>query len=125
MNRLKLSLAILVLLAILSVTGLMTIRHQCTLFTEQTQRIITAVRAGDMQEALDECDELYGLWEEFHEKTGIFVDGNQLDRIRSELVGLRALIAAEHPELLSRLEALCELTEELFSEELPDLWHIL
>jgi hypothetical protein len=78
-----------------------------------------------MQEALDECDELYGLWEEFHEKTGIFVDGNQLDRIRSELVGLRALIAAEHPELLSRLEALCELTEELFSEELPDLWHIL
>ena len=125
MNRLKISAGILLLLGILCVTGLFTLQRQCGKFAAQTEIIMESVKAGDMEKAEKECGELLVLWEEFHDRTGIFIDGERLDPIRELLAGLPALIEAEHPEVMSHLEALRTLAEDLFLEELPDLWHIL
>ncbi len=125
MNRLKISAGILLLLGILCVTGLFTLQRQCGKFAAQTEIIMESVKAGDMKTAEKECGELLVLWEKFHDRTGIFIDGERLDPIRELLAGLPALIEAEHPEVMSHLEALRTLAEDLFLEELPDLWHIL
>ena len=125
MNRLKISAGILLLLGILCVTGLFTLQRQCGKFAAQTEIIMESVKAGDMETAEKECGERLVLWEEVHDRTGIFIDGERLDPIRELLAGLPALIEAEHPEVMSHLEALRTLAEDLFLEELPDLWHIL
>ncbi len=125
MNRLKISFSILALLAVLCITGLVTVHRQCTAFDAQVQQVMDAAAGNDTEAALAEFDALYAQWEKFHDWTGLFVDGEQLDHIRGELAGLRALIEAEHPEVMARLEALGTLIKELFREEVPELWHIL
>lgn len=125
MNRLKISAGVLILLGILCIAGMYTVYAECRNFTSQTESIIDAVASGNTESALEHCEALLGLWDKFHDRTGIFVDGEQLDPIREILAELPALIAAEHPEVMSRLEALRTLTEDLFLEEIPDIWHIL
>lgn len=125
MNRLKISLGILSLLVILCVCGLFIVRRQCDTLAERTEAIIQLVEAEDTAGALAACEELLEEWEHFHNMTGIFVDGSRLDPLRERMTELPALIAAKHPEVLSHLESLRMLTEDLFSEEIPDLAHIL
>ncbi len=125
MNRLKISFSILALLAVLCITGLVTVHRQCTAFDAQVQQVMDAAAGNDTEAALAEFDALYAQWEKFHDWTGLFVDAEQLDHIRGELAGLRALIEAEHPEVMARLEALGTLIKELFREEVPEIWHIL
>lgn len=125
MNRLKISFSVLVLLAVLCITGLVTVHRQCTSFDAQVHRVMETAASGDTAAALKEFDALYAQWEKFHDWTGLFVDGEQLDHIRGELAGLRALIEAEHPEVMARLEALGTLVKELLREEVPEIWHIL
>ncbi len=125
MNRLKITIGILLLLTALCVTSLITIHRQCERFSAQTQEIIDCISEGDTEGAVAECDELLEMWEKFHDTTGIFIDGERLDPIREILAGLPALVAEAHPDLMNRLETLRTLAEDLFLEELPDLWHIL
>lgn len=125
MNRLKISMTILAILVVTSVTALFIQYSQCEGFSQQAEIVMDSVEAGDTARALTECGVLLEQWEKFHDMTGLFVDGDRLDAVREILAGLPALIAAEHPEVLSRLEALQSLAEDIFREEIPDVWHIL
>ena len=125
MNRLKISFGVLLLLAVLCISGMVLVHHQCTEFAAQTQAVMDAAAAGDTEAALESCDTLLLLWERFHDVTGVFVDGERLEPIRELLAGLPVMIAQQHPDLLSRLETLRTLAEELFRAEIPDVWHIL
>lgn len=125
MNRLKISIGILLLLVILSSVGLMTIHRECRRFIDCTEEIIRCVEAEDMDGAMESCEKLLASWEHFHDVTGLFLDGSRLEGIRERLGELPALIEAEHPEVLSHLDALRMLAEDLFRGEFPDLGHIL
>ena len=87
MNRLKISFSVLVLLAVLCVTGLVTVHRQCTSFDAQVHRVMETAASGDTAAALKEFDALYAQWEKFHDWTGLFVDGEQLDHIREIKLG--------------------------------------
>lgn len=125
MNRLKISIGILLLLVILSSVGLLTIHRECSRFIDCTEEIIRCVEAEDMDGAMESCEKLLANWEHFHDVTGLFLDGSRLEGIRERLGELPALIKAEHPEVLSHLDALRMLAEDLFRGEFPDLGHIL
>lgn len=125
MNRLKISIGILSLLVIQSAAGLFTVHRQCRRFTDRTDAIIRKVEAEDTAGALAACELLLEDWEQFHDLTGLFVDGSRLETLRERLAELPALIEAEHPEVLSDLETLRTLAEDLFRGEYPDLVHIL
>lgn len=125
MNRCRISLAILISLVVLCASALFVLRWQSGKLTERTEAIAQAVEGGNTEQALAGYDKLMEEWEHFHDITGVFVDGTKLDPIRQLLAGLRPLIEAEHPEVLSELERIRELAQDVFTEELPDLWHIL
>lgn len=125
MNRLLISTGILVLLTALCVTALFTVHGQCRDFSAQTELVMDAAASGDTERALEDCEQLLQMWEHFHDVMGLFVDGERLDAIREILAGLPALIAEEHPEVLSQLKTLQTLAEDLFLEEVPDWAHIL
>ncbi len=125
MNRCKISIGVLLALVVLCVSSLFILRHQCAGFAAQADTVMEAVAAGETAQALADCEVLMERWEQFHDVTGVFVDGARLDVLREILAGLPALIAQEHPEAMSQLETLRLLAEDIFLEELPDWWHIL
>ncbi len=125
MNRCVISLGILISLIVLSVSSLFILHHQSDQFTEQVEAVKQTLISDETERTLAVYDELMEEWERFHDVAGVFVDGTKLDPIRKLLAGLRPLIEAEHPEVLSELERIQGLVEDVFKEEMPDLWHIL
>ncbi len=125
MNRCKISIGILLALVVLCVSALLVLHSQCGSFAAQTGAVLEAVQAGETERALAECGVLLERWDTFHGLTGLFVDGTRLDPMREILTGLPPLIAQEHPEVVSQLETLRALTQDIFEEEMPEWWHIL
>lgn len=125
MNRCKVSLGILIAIIALCITGLFIVSWQCRSFGEQITAISDAVHTGDTQKALEEFDALQAQWKQFHNITGIFIDGSDLDTIKETLSGVRPMLETEHPEAPAELERLRSLVEGLYEEEFPEIWHIL
>lgn len=125
MRRVILSLSILLSLIVLCVLSLTALRSECTWYENLTQSTIYAASRGDTEAALERFDALQANWEEFHDLTGLFVDGAKLDAIYERLVGLRVMLEQQHPSSLSELEAIRQLIEGIYEEELPKLWHIM
>ena len=125
MNRCVISFGILTLLIVLSVSSLFILYHRSDRFTEQVEAVKQTIISDETERTLAVYDELMEEWEHFRDVAGVFVDGTKLDPIRKLLVGLRPLIEAEHSEVLSELERIRGLAEDVFTEEIPDFWHIL
>ncbi len=125
MNRCITSICILAALVALCIVSQCSLRAESRQFAEMTASVEAAVADGDTPEALRRFDRLAAQWEEFHSVAGLFVNGDHLDPIREHLTGLRPLIAAEHPEVLSHLTCLRQLAWDIYEEETPEIWHIL
>ncbi len=125
MNRFKISIGILLALVVLCCTELWVLHSQCSRFTGQIERAISAAETEDPDAVLHEIEQLEEAWEGFHDRTGLFIDRSKLDPIREILTGLEPLARAQHPELPAELDRLLALTDGLLQEELPELWHIL
>lgn len=125
MNRIITGIGILLLLIVLGVGSLWMLRHHTQQFAAYTQTVAEEFSAADTEKTLEAYDRLSEEWEQFHDIAGVFVNGKKLDDIHRSLAGLGQMIAEEHPDVLTELARIKELTETLFREELPDLWHIL
>ena len=125
MRRCITSLCILLALIGLSVWSLSALHIACSRYAAMTVLTEQAVLNGDTARAIALYDSLEENWEDFHNLTGLFVDGGKLDAIRTRMLGLRPLIEQQHPEVTTQLEGIRVLTLGLYEEELPVLWHIL
>ena len=125
MRRCIASLCILLTLIGVSVWSLSALGQECERYAALTVQTEQAVLDGDTARALMLYDSLEEHWEDFHNLTGLFVDGGKLDAIRTRMLGLRSLIEQQHPEVMAELEGIRVLTLGLYEEELPTLWHIL
>lgn len=125
MKRCKASVWILLSLILLCIVSLIVLRQQCMNYLYLTNAVETAVDQGNTEQALSAFDELEQQWQQYHDITGIFVNGDELDAVRQILCGLRPLLENEHPEAKSELQKIRYLIESIYQEELPELWHIL
>jgi hypothetical protein len=125
MRRFLTSILILTALTLLSVCSLRILRDECRRYAGTASVIESAFSAGDTQAALAGCTRLEDEWTHFHDITGLFVDGGKLDAIYSHITPLRSLLEQNDPLALSELASIRLLTEGLYAEELPVLWHIL
>lgn len=125
MNRFKISIGVLMAMVVLCCTELWMLHSQCTRFTEQLERAVSAAEEGDPAAVVYEIEQLEETWEKFHDRTGLFIDRSKLDPIREILAGLKSLAEIQHPELLAELDRIRTLIDGIFQEETPNLWHIL
>ena len=125
MRRCIASLCILLALTVLCIGSLTVLRTECRRYAALAEQTRYAAARGDTETALARYDALAGSWEAFHDLTGLFVDGAKLDAVHEHLTGLRPLIEQGHPEVTAELERIRQLTEGIYEEELPKLWHIL
>lgn len=125
MKRCILSVVILVLLVVSCIGSLVLLRTQCAWYGHLADQTAQAAASGDWALALVRFDEMQANWEEFHNTTGLFLDGEKLDAIHEHLICLRPLLADAHPETASELESLRRLIDGLYEEEMPYFWHIM
>ena len=125
MSRFVTSIVILAVLTVLSVVSLRLIRNECRQYTALAEETAAAFAAGDTQAALAGYTQMEEGWDHFHHVTRLFVDGSKLDAIYSHITPLRPLLEQDDPYVYAELESIRMLTEGLYEEELPVLWHIL
>jgi hypothetical protein len=125
MKRFVTSICILLGLLLLSVCSLVLLRRECRTYTALAEKTAAAYADGDTQAALEGFEQLETAWEHFHNVTGLFVDGGKLDAIYAHLIPLRPLLEQNCPEAAGELTGMILLTQGLYKEELPTLWHIL
>ena len=125
MKRFAWSIAILVSLIISCIWSLNVLRVQCRWYGGLTERTIQAAQEGRTAQALASLDEMLDNWDEFHNTTGLFIDGGKLDAIHERLIDVAPLLANGDADALSELTAARELIDGLYEEELPIFWHIL
>lgn len=125
MKRCIASLSILVALIALCIVSLVALRSECRWYAGLAERTTLAVSQGETETALSRFDSMQEHWEDFHNITGLFVDGEKLDAIYERMTGLRPLIESGHPQASAELESLRSLIESIYEEEQPLLWHIL
>ena len=124
MKRCGISLCVLIGLVVLCAVSQVLLYRESRAFAVLTVSVEEAVQAGDSAEALRRLERLEGQWEEFHNVTGLFVDGIKLDPIRERLAEVRPLIAENHPTALPELACIRLLAEGIAEEEVPEIWHI-
>lgn len=138
MNRCKASVGILISLILLCVISLCTLRHQSREYLQIIDQLETAFQSGETEETLAVYQQLESRLESYHNITGLFVNGTELDEIRKTIFELEPLIRqnnnhyfnfpdsdnirTDFDRLLARLRILIE---NIYQEELPELWHIL
>jgi len=125
MKRCIASVSILSALILLCVISLFELHTQCRDYVAMTDAVATAIEQGDRYQALLALDTLEQGWKHYHDITGIFVNGSELDSIRETLSGLRPMLEDSRPEIKTELEKMRVLILSVYEEELPELWHIL
>lgn len=125
MNRCKVSVFVLLSLIFICIFSLFELHQQCENYLALTERISKAFETGDTPQALSAFDELEQNWKEYHDISGVFVNGSELDSIREIMSGLRPMLEQQHPETVSQLSRMKNLILSVYEEELPEIWHIL
>ena len=113
MNRCKISIFVLLSLIFICIFSLFELHQQCENYLSLTEQVSQAF------------DELERNWKSYHDISGIFVNGSELDSIREIMSGMRPMIEQHHPETISELLKMKNLILSVYEEELPELWHIL
>lgn len=125
MNRCKVSVFVLLSLIFICIFSLFELHQQCENYLALTEQISEAFALGDTSQALASFDELEQDWKHYHDISGIFVNGSELDSIREIMSGLRPMLEQQHPETASQLSRMKNLILSVYEEELPEIWHIL
>jgi hypothetical protein len=125
MNHCKVSIWILFSLISICIFSLIILKYECKNYLSLTEQIQEAVQTGDTAQALSAFDRLEQNWKQYHDISGVFVNGSELDSIREIMSGLRPLIENQHPEVSSELLKMQNLILSVYEEEIPELWHIL
>ena len=125
MNRCQVSVFILSGLIFICIFSLFELHQQCENYLSLTEQISESLETENIRQALFYFDELEKNWKTYHDISGIFVNGSELDSIREIMSGLRPMIESRHPETVSELLKMKNLILSVYEEELPELWHIL
>lgn len=125
MNRCKASVGILLALIILCIFSLTELKSQCNAYLALADELQSAIMADDTEKALEAFDKLQQNWEQYHNTTGLFVNGAKLDSIREVLSKLQPMIEKNAPDAAFEVEKLRSLIQNIYEEEVPELWHIL
>lgn len=125
MKRCIVGISILLSLVVLCAGSLLVLHREARSLAAETQQLAEMVNTIETETVLTAYDALLEKWERFHDVAGIFVEGEKLDVIRRSLAGLRPMLKAGLPDALAELARIRELAEDVFREELPDIWHIL
>lgn len=125
MNRCKTSVGILISLILLCISSLMILKSQSEAYLEIINQLEITYQTGSTEETLLVCDRLEAGLENYHNITGLFVNGTELDEIREIVFELKPMILASQKNTLAEITRLRLLVQNIYEEEFPELWHIL
>lgn len=125
MNRCKTSAGILAGLILLCIFSLLELKTQSQNYLAVIDELQDTLETGTTEQALQVYDKLEHHLESYHNITGLFVNGTELDEIRKTIAGLQPMIATNHQDTQTEIAKLRMLIQSIYDEELPELWHIL
>ncbi len=125
MNRCKASVSILLGLILLCISSLLILKQKSMQYLSYLDTFQDAIMQDHTEQALSALDQLEQNWQSYHDITGIFVNGRELDSLRDLLSELRPMVLDHRPELFSEIARMRCLIQIIYEEELPVLWHIL
>ena len=125
MNRCKASLIILIGLILLCIISIVTLKTQEQNYLAIIDELQEALETGTTEQALQVCEKLETNLENYHNITGIFVNGSELDEMKLIISSLQPMIATNHEDILLEIAKLRGLVQKIYEEELPKIWHIL
>ena len=111
MTRIKLSLAILILLFGISFGSQIWIDSKCRSITSVIAQTEELIMNGNQSKAVESAKLLSGEWEDFRKFAGIFVRRNKLTEADRLCARVRSLAENDSEELLAELSELKKLIE--------------
>ena len=89
MSRFLTSIVILFGLIVVSFASLLLLGSECRRYAACAAETELAYSHSDIPGSLEAFDRMKAGWEEFHNITGLFVDGSKLDAIHWRMIALR------------------------------------
>lgn len=124
MKRCKASVCILISLVLLCIFSLLELKKQSQDYLAIIDELQVTVATGTTEQALQVYDKLENHLDHYHNTTGLFVNGTELDEVRKIISGLQPMIATGHQDTSAEIARLRMLVQSIYEEELPELWHI-
>ncbi|MBD5142633.1 MAG: DUF4363 family protein [Ruminococcus sp.] len=125
MNRCKVSLGILIVLILLCIISLMTVKTQAQNYLAIINKLEESLETGTTEQSLLICDELENDLENYYNITALFVNSSELREIQKIISSLQPMIVTNHEDILLEIAKLRALIQNIYHEEIPEIWHIL
>ncbi|MDE5769564.1 MAG: DUF4363 family protein [Oscillospiraceae bacterium] len=125
MNHCKASVGILIGLILLCVSSLMILKSKSETYLAIIDQLETTFQTGSIEDTLVVYDTLESELEKYHNITGLFVNGTELDEMREIVASLKPMILANQKNTSAEIARLRMLVQNLYEEELPEFWNIL
>ncbi len=125
MGRVKLSIAILLLILSYSITSTFIIKHSTDKLIgaiEDTQQLVDQ---GKEKEAIESMDRLYDISESYDDIASIFIRSDKTSGIPTSLARIKPLIKKDNDEVHAELESLKALVKWIYKSERPVYSNIL
>lgn len=125
MNHCKTSVGILIGLILLCISSLMILKSRSETYLAIIDQLETTFQTGSVEDTLVVYDRLESELEKYHNITGLFVNGTELDEMQEIVASLKPMILANQKNTSAEIARLRMLVQNLYEEELPELWNIL
>lgn len=123
MNRLAISIILLIIIVIVSVATTMDIHFAVT---DLEQQLLELKEAEDYQLAIDTSTKLTDSWTSHEDRLVLYVNHQTLDQLTIALAEVPALVQFQETAFLhSKIDAILELLDDLWKSTVPNYRNLL
>lgn len=125
MKRVKIAVALIVLIIIYSVTSLFILDNQNDLLKGRIEKIQQVYESGDVEGALALSNELNDFWHSYERKVTMIIHDDALANLNISIAKVTPFISNENDELIAEIQAIYHQIDQIYEEEFPSWYNIL
>jgi len=125
MNRIRTSIAILIVIILLCISSSMIVEHECRILSDSIDEVVKNIENGDNEQAAENAHRLEEQWKKSRKHLSFFVNLSCLESAEEYAVSIRPMLEADCDEAVSQSEIFEQKLRQICRREIPYIYNIL